>query len=97
MTKDQDDSNAGLPRALNKGDSVILSTGATATVRRSYPAGYNGDVDILLDGVEETDRADALTLPDTEPPVADPQLGDVSGAQNDMGETRGPSRRMEDQ
>jgi hypothetical protein len=96
MTRDHDDSNAGLPRALNEGDSVILSTGATATIRRSYPAGYNGDVDILLDGVQEADRADALTLPDTEPPVTDPQLGNVSVAQNDLGETRGPSRRMED-
>jgi hypothetical protein len=96
MTKDQDDRSAGLPRALNEGDSVILSTGATATVRRSYPAGYDGDVEILLDGAKESDRADALTLPDTQLPLEDPALGDVSVARNDVGETRGPSRRMED-
>ena len=61
----QDD--RGLKRALNPGDEVILRTGATATVRGSYPAGYTGEVAILLDDAEETELADALTLPDKSP------------------------------
>lgn len=85
----------GLKRALAKGDSVILSTGATATARHLYPAGYSGDVEILLDGAEESERASALTLPDAEPPDAGPDLGDVTAAQSDMGDNRAPSRRME--
>jgi hypothetical protein len=90
---------SGLPRAVQEGESVILSTGATATLRRSYPAGYDGDVEIELDGVEESDRASALTLTD---PVPDAQLnnetaslGDAAAAQT-AGESRAPSRRMED-
>lgn len=53
----------GLERALTEGDPVILSTGATATVRRDYPAGYTGDLEILLDGAEEKERVSGVTLP----------------------------------
>lgn len=86
----------GLSRALDEGDAVILSTGATATVRRCYPKGYSGDVEILLDGAEESERASGLTLPD-EPLQISPELGDANAAQQaELGEVRGPSRRMED-
>jgi len=57
------DNSAGLPRALTAGDYVILSTGAIATVRGDYPVGYSGDVAIMLDGAEELERVDGLTLP----------------------------------
>lgn len=89
------ESTSGLKRALTEGDAVILASGATATVRRSYSAGYSGDVAILLDGAEENERASALTLPDAEPPDAGPELGDATWAQSDMGENRAASRRME--
>ena len=51
------ESTIGLSRALTAGESVILSSGSTATVRKSYPAGYDGDVEILLDGAEEKELA----------------------------------------
>jgi hypothetical protein len=76
---------------------VILSTGATATARSSYPAGYTGNVEILLDGNEETERAGGLTLPEPHVPDASAQLGDpIAAQQAEMGNTRAPSRRMED-
>ena len=84
-----------LKRGLNKGDSVILSTGATAAVRRSYPAGYAGEVEILLDGAEESERVSGLTLPTEESLNVGSELGDPAEAQQ-FGETRAPSRRMED-
>ncbi len=86
----------GLRRSLTKGDTVILSTGSTAVVKRSYPAGYSGDVEILLDGVDEKERASGLTLPESEPPKVGPELGDSTVAQSDEVKTRAPSRRMED-
>ena len=86
----------GLSRALKQGDAVILSSGANATVRRSYPAGYSGEVAILLDGAEEHEQADTLVLPDTASPVAPAGLGDPILAQSDTGENRAPSRRMGD-
>lgn len=88
----------GLSRALAEGDPVILSTGATATVTESYHAGYTGVVKILLDGTEESEQADQLTLQefDTVVPEADPRTGHARKAQSNMGETRGPSLRMED-
>ncbi len=90
--------NTGLKRALKKGDPVILSTGATATVRRSYPAGYGGDVEILLDGAEESERVAGLTLVDEELPQVGPELGDPAAAQQvEMGESRAPSREMKNQ
>lgn len=86
-----------MERALSEGDYVILSTGAIATVRRSYPAGYSGQVDILLDGAEESESADALTLPETNVHATEPELGPaVEGAETNGGEARGQSVRMED-
>lgn len=91
------DNDAGLKRALTAGDRVILSTGATATVRRSYPQGYVGDVEIVLDGAHETERTSGLTLPDESAPQAQPELGEPIAAQTDeVSEIRAPSRRMED-
>ena len=65
------ESTIGLSRALPAGESVILSSGSTATVRESYPAGYDGDVEILLDGAEEKELAGNLTLVDAGPPTQD--------------------------
>ncbi|MFY9665790.1 MAG: hypothetical protein WAL67_17265 [Candidatus Cybelea sp.] len=59
---------------------MILSSGATASVRRSYAAGYTGDVEILLDGQEETERASGLTLLDGAPPKVGPEGGDANAA-----------------
>ena len=61
------ESKFALARPLVAGESVILSSGSTATVRRSYPAGYAGDVEILLDGAKEKERVGGLTLHDEEP------------------------------
>lgn len=98
-----DDASPGLAHALHDGDEVILSTGATATVRGSYPAGYNGVVDIMLDGSAESERADALTLPERWANLNEAQLGSIGVAQSDEpvpspsgGEARAPSLRMED-
>jgi hypothetical protein len=89
--------SSGLQRDLKEGEAVILSTGATATARRSYPAGYIGDVDILLDGRGEKERADGLVLPDQSfSPLGGSELGDATAAQNDSGQNRAPSRKMED-
>ena len=87
----------GLPRALEAGESVILSSGATATVRRAYPAGFDGDVELVLDGAQETERASALTLADEEPVQAPcgPGEGDAARAA-EPGPTRARRRRMED-
>lgn len=90
-------SDSGLRRAVPEGGKVILSTGATATVRRSYPKGFTGDIEILLDGNEETERVSGLILPDEEPMEAGPELGDSTAArQVGIGEVRGPSLRMKD-
>ena len=62
------ESKFGLERPLVAGESVILSSGSTATVRRSYPAGYAGDVEILLDGAQEKERVEGLTLTATNEP-----------------------------
>ncbi|MGA9418565.1 MAG: hypothetical protein WBV40_05400 [Candidatus Cybelea sp.] len=43
---------------------MILSSGTTASFRRSYPKGYSGMVEILLDGAEEIENTSSLTLPD---------------------------------
>lgn len=86
----------GLKRALQEGDAVILSTGASATARRSYPKGYIGEIEIVLDGNEETERTSGLTLPDEEPLQVGPELDDsVVAQQAETGEARAPSRRME--
>jgi hypothetical protein len=61
------ESKFALERPLVAGESVILSSGSTAIVRRSYPAGYTGDVEILLDGAEEKERVGGLTLHDEAP------------------------------
>lgn len=90
------ENNSGLKRALTAGEPVILTSGSTATVRRSYAAGYDGDVEILLDGAEETERAAALTLIDEPLSQAPPELGDARAAQQVGMETRAPSRRMQD-
>ena len=54
----------GLSRALNPGDYVILSTGAIASTAEAYPAGYDGPVNMLLDGQPMSELAETLTLPD---------------------------------
>ena len=54
----------GLPRALNAGDYIILSTGAIATATEAYPAGYEGPVSMALDGQPMSELAETLTLPD---------------------------------
>jgi hypothetical protein len=91
------ENDSGLKRDLEPGDDVILSSGATATVRGSYPQGYTGNVAILLDDAEETERASGLTLPDNPPIELGPELGDVTAAQQtEIGDIRAPSRRMED-
>ncbi|MBV9718826.1 MAG: hypothetical protein JOZ77_05880 [Candidatus Eremiobacteraeota bacterium] len=86
-----------MERALREGDRVILSTGAVATVRRSYPAGYSGPVDILLDGVEESDRSDALTLLEVDVSTTGEDGGSRdSEPRSSGGESRGQSVKMED-
>ncbi len=87
-----------MEHALTEGDYVILSTGAIATVRRSYPAGYSGLVDILLDGSEESERSEALTLPETSIQVTEPETAPavIRTESDERGETRGQSVRMED-
>ncbi|MGB6522636.1 MAG: hypothetical protein WBE83_12785 [Candidatus Cybelea sp.] len=86
----------GLKRDLKEGEAVILSTGATATARRSYRAGYTGDVEILLDGHEEKERASGLVLPDESSPPAPGDDVDDASASDDIGHNRAPSRKMED-
>lgn len=61
-----DISELGLARSVAAGEEVILSSGTTATVRRSYPAGYYGSVEILLAGSKESEMAASLTLTDTQ-------------------------------
>lgn len=92
MAEDNDD----LKRALSKGDEVILSTGATATVRRPYPKGYSGEIDILLDGNEETERVSGLILPEKPTLQAGPDLGDTTSQRGEASDARAPSRRMKD-
>jgi hypothetical protein len=87
---------SGLSRALTKGDSVILSSGATATARSSYPAGYAGDVDLLLDGEQVSDEAESLVLPHTDLRVTLSESGSPTVTEDNGGEVRGRSRRMED-
>jgi hypothetical protein len=59
----------GLARSVAAGEEVILSSGTTAIVRRTYPAGYHGSVEILLAGSKESELAASLTLtgPDGKP------------------------------
>ena len=90
------DDDRGLLRALHAGEKVILATGATAVARASYPAGYSGDVDILLDGVEESERADGLTLLERALPENPVHDDAAASASQPAGETRGRSHRMED-
>lgn len=87
------ENTTGLPRALTAGESVILSSGSTATTQRSYPAGYDGEVEILLDGAEERERACDLTLIQNAFD-AQTELGDANVAQQQMGESRAPSREL---
>ncbi len=87
----------GLKRNLREGEAVILSTGATATVRGSYSAGYTGDVDIVLDGRDEKERASGLTLPDESfPPPVDLEAADAISEREDIGRNRARSREMKD-
>ena len=80
-------------RQVREGDPMILSSGATASFRRSYPKGYSGIAEILLDGAEEIENTSSLTLPDYDqaavvdeiPPESEPQDG-----------VRASSLRMED-
>lgn len=91
------DDDHGLKRSLRDGEAVILSTGATATVRGSYSAGYTGDVNIVLDGRDEKERASGLTLPDeTFPPPVDFEVADAIAEQDDIGGNRARSREMKD-
>ena len=88
------ESTNGLPRALAAGESVILSSGSTAIVRKSYLAGYAGDVEILLDGSEEKELASNLSFVEQKPFDPGPARGDAAAAQREMRETRAPSREM---
>lgn len=89
------ENDTGLKDALSDGDAVILSSGALAMIRGSYPKGYRGDVRIALDGVEESERASALTA--TRWPVSEGvTAAENEGSGSEMGQTRAPSRRMED-
>lgn len=86
----------GLSRDVKAGETVILATGANATLRRAYPKGYAGDVEIVLDGNPEVERVDGLTLTNAPQRIEPAQLGDAEAAQDvAMGETRAPSRKME--
>jgi hypothetical protein len=90
--------DSGLPRGLDEGDYVILSSGAIATARRSYPRGYSGILDLLLDGAEISDTTAAITLPSDGAAVETPDSGRVAvdDASAGHGESRGTSLRMED-
>jgi hypothetical protein len=90
------ENTSGLSRTLSKGDSVIMSSGATAIARSSYPAGYTGDVDLLLDGEEVSDEAESLVLPSTDLDVTRSEPGSSIITEDHSGEVRGRSRRMED-
>lgn len=88
---------SGLSRALTQGDRVIMSSGATAIALAAYPANYTGNVRLLLDGQEVTDEAESLVLPDSddvEETLGESQSSVVS--EDDGGEVRGRSHRMED-
>jgi len=86
----------GLSRALSKGDRVIMSSGATATARSSYPVGYTGEVDMLLDGEEVTDEAESLVLPNPDLHVTPSESESPTATKDNGGEVRGRSHRMED-
>lgn len=89
-----------LARALEPGDEVILSTGAVAVVRKSYPKGYRGRVEFELDGRVESDEVESLTLEDVaEPPEtkSSTEAPETGLAQEDeASNARAPSVRMED-
>lgn len=91
------DEGIGLSDALHDGDAVVLSTGATATVRGSYPKGYRGDVRILLDGAEEYERPDGFLVIRPEP-MSPPAIARNATAEspNGGGLSRAPDRRMKD-
>lgn len=92
------DNEAGLDESLNDGDAVVLSTGATATVRGSYPKGYRGDVKILLGGVEESEHTDGflVTHPQPMPETFDDSENAAAEMPTDSGLVRAPERRMRD-
>lgn len=76
--------NGGLPRDLQDGEAVTMSSGATATVRGSYRAGYSGVVTVVLDGQEEKERASGLTVPDERfPPPVDFDVADAVADERD--------------
>ncbi len=87
-----------MERALSEGDYVILTSGAIATVRRCYPAGYSGPVEILLDGAEESESSDGLTLPEMDVRATKPDVGPAAKRADDRsgGEVRGHGLRMQD-
>ncbi|HET6275026.1 MAG TPA: hypothetical protein VFE16_03710 [Candidatus Cybelea sp.] len=87
-----------LPRALEPGDEVILSTGAVAVVRKSYPKGYRGQVEFELDGRLESDDVGSLTLQDAAQPQDAAALGtsDRDDREGEESNVRAPSTRMED-
>jgi hypothetical protein len=86
--------SGALSREVGTGDPVILSSGATASFRRSYPKGYTGIVEILLDGAEETENTSSLILPEHYP-AAETVEPEPRGSQP-QGRARAPSLRMED-
>jgi hypothetical protein len=86
--------SGALAREVGAGDRVILSSGATARFRRSYPKGYAGIVEISLDGAEETENTSSLILPD-QYPAAETVDEEPQGSQPQSG-ARAPSLRMED-
>jgi|HubBroStandDraft_3_1064219.scaffolds.fasta_scaffold2287741_1 hypothetical protein len=92
------DDTAGLSEALNDGDAVVLSTGANATVRGAYPKGHRGDVRIVLDGVEQVERADGFLIlhPQPMPATGGASEHAVGKPPIDEGRVRAPDRRMQD-
>jgi hypothetical protein len=91
-----EDSNEGFERPVNRGDYIILSTGAIATARHAYPAGYRGVVEMLLDGAEVADEVSSLTLPEENATVTQSSPREVTIDGGEGGEVRGRSVRMED-
>lgn len=91
------ENTSGLSRAITKGDRVIMSNGATAIALSAYPENFTGIVRLLLDGQEVADEAESLVLPDADD--VEERLRESKNAivsEDDGGEVRGRSNRMED-
>ena len=88
---------SGLARSVRKGDDIILSTGATARALRDYPAGYDGTLELELDGKRMADETRSVTLPAFAPGAEQTLYGaGDSGIEVDTHAAREPDRRMRD-